>query len=63
MAEQKGKGKALAIGLLIGAIAGAIAALLFAPKSGNETREGIKRTIGMGQDREAEKERSRDSWR
>ena len=58
MASQKGKGKALGIGLLIGALAGIIAALLLAPKSGKETRQDIKRAAGLGKDKEREKERA-----
>ena len=63
MADQNGKGKAIGIGLLIGALAGVIAALLLAPKSGKETREGLKRRLGLGNGKEAEKERAKDQWR
>jgi gas vesicle protein len=39
---SKGKGK-VAKGFFLGAIGGAIAGLLFAPKSGKETRDDIKK--------------------
>ena len=51
MPDQNNKGKAIGIGLLIGAIAGAVAALLIAPKSGKETRQGIRRSLGLGKDK------------
>jgi gas vesicle protein len=62
MENQKGKGQGLAIGVLIGALAGAIAALLLAPKSGKETRENLKQHMGLGGDKEQEKQRARDKW-
>ena len=40
MDKQEKKG--LAIGAVIGAIAGVVTGILFAPKSGKETRQGIK---------------------
>lgn len=36
------RGKGIAIGAAIGAVAGVITGILFAPKSGKETREDIK---------------------
>ena len=36
------RGKGLAIGAAIGAVAGVVTGILFAPKSGKETREDIK---------------------
>ena len=55
------KGKGLLIGLIIGAVLGALAALLLAPKSGKETREGIKRRLGIG--KEQERDRAADTRR
>ena len=64
MASMKGeKGKGLLIGLIIGAIVGAIAALLLAPKSGKETREGIKRGLGIGKQQETARDRTADPRR
>ena len=55
MADENGKGKALGIGLLIGALAGVVAALLLAPKTGKETRQDLKRVVGLGKDKDREK--------
>ena len=63
MADENGKGKALGIGLLIGALAGVVAALLLAPKTGKETRQDLKRVVGLGRDKDGEKERAKDQWR
>jgi gas vesicle protein len=41
--KKEGMGKGLLLGFLIGGIAGAITALLFAPKSGKDLRDDIKR--------------------
>ena len=57
------KGKGLLIGLIIGAIVGAIAALLLAPKSGKETREGIKRRLGIGKEQGTERDQAADGRR
>jgi gas vesicle protein len=38
------KGKGLAVGAAIGAVAGVVTGILFAPKSGKETRQDIKDT-------------------
>lgn len=55
MKEQTEK-SGLAVGsMALGAIAGAIAAILFAPKSGRETREDIKDTLTRIKDETAEK--------
>ena len=48
MAEQRGSDKFLFF--LAGAGIGAVLALLFAPKSGRETREIIAKTAGDGRD-------------
>jgi gas vesicle protein len=39
---KRGSGGGFALGLFVGATLGALAALLFAPKSGNETRQQLK---------------------
>ena len=57
------KGKGLLIGLIIGAIVGAIAALLLAPKSGKENRESLKRAVGIGKERETERDRATNGRR
>ncbi len=44
--ENKGLTKGLLIGFIAGGIAGAVAALLYAPKSGRELREDIRRKAG-----------------
>lgn len=45
------RGKGLAIGAAIGAVGGVIAGLLFAPKSGKETRQDIKDAAGSAKER------------
>ena len=40
--QGHGSGGSLALGAIVGALAGAAAALLLAPKSGEETREDLK---------------------
>lgn len=42
--DSHDKGKGLAIGAAIGAVAGVVTGILFAPKSGVQTREDIKDT-------------------
>ena len=44
--ENSGLAKGLFIGFLVGGIAGAVAALLYAPKSGKELRDDIKKKTG-----------------
>ena len=61
MKNEKGKG--LLIGLIIGAIVGAIAALLLAPKSGKETRDRLKRGLGIRKEQGAERDRAADGRR
>jgi len=55
--DQKKKDfyKGAAIGIGVGAIAGAVAGILFAPKSGKETREDIKKYYHEMKDQIAEK--------
>jgi gas vesicle protein len=57
------KGKGLLIGLIIGAIVGAIAALLLAPKSGKETRDRLKRVVGIGKEQGTERDRAANGRR
>ena len=40
--RENNSGKALAIGAAVGAVLGVVTGILFAPKSGKETREDIK---------------------
>ena len=49
------KAKDVMAGVAIGAIAGAVAGILFAPKSGKETREDIKNYLGEMKDQISEK--------
>ena len=49
--EMKGSGKAVTLAFLGGALAGVVAGLLFAPKSGEESRQALK-----GYARKAEEE-------
>lgn len=46
--------KGVGVGLAVGAIAGAVAGILFAPKSGKETREDIKKYLGEMKDKIAD---------
>lgn len=48
------KAKDFLAGAAIGAIAGAVAGILFAPKSGKETREDIKKYLGEMKDKIAD---------
>jgi gas vesicle protein len=48
---DKREGKGLAIGAAIGAVAGLITGILFAPKSGKETRHDIKNTAEKAGDK------------
>lgn len=45
--QQRARAKGMAIGAGIGAVAGIVAALLFAPKSGRETRQIIGEKTGQ----------------
>ena len=53
--KKKNFYKGAAIGLGVGAIAGAIAGILYAPKSGEETREDIKKYYHEMKDKIAER--------
>jgi gas vesicle protein len=54
MAQQSGGGGGVLLAFVAGAIAGAAVALLFAPATGEETREFLNQRAREGKDRAAE---------
>lgn len=54
--ESEGSNSGFALGLLVGATMGALAAILFAPKSGDETRQQLKDLANQ------QKDKLRNQW-
>jgi len=54
MSEDRGYGASLALAFILGGVMGASLALLFAPKTGRETRERLKELAGEMRQRTGE---------